>query len=382
MKSQTTSNEVITIKPFNLKNVFYDKDGYVLENKGDIGEHIICVRPTSKKLLPTITSKILNNKKIIINNYGHSGIGYCISFGSINRSISIFKNLIKEKNIKLDDEITIIGLGVIGLTTAITLTYLGFRKIVVIGEKTENICSIQSGALAELTLTFDNNKDKQIMLDMFEETFLTYRKIYNDKAHYLNKHIKEVDFYKDIVSDPGLNNLSKKGIIPPLKKVTLKISGNDNFSIEVFKLKSYLIDTENYMKDLTKRCLELNIKLVKKKIFDFNEINSNIIFNCAGFGGFILNNDTENADPVCGHGVYLTSPDTDDGNVCVVLRSIPGLENTEYNGLFYLMPRTRRLIGGSSIKNDKGDNDKLNKEHITKVVKRALYILNGIKPKF
>ena len=157
MKSQTTSNEVITIKPFNLKNVFYDKDGYVLENKGDIGQHVICVRPFSKKLLPTITSKILDNKKIIINNYGHSGNGYCISFGSVNKSISIFKNLIKEKNIKLDDEITIIGLGVIGLTTAITLRDLGFSNIVVIGEKTEYICSTQSGALAELSLTLVNS---------------------------------------------------------------------------------------------------------------------------------------------------------------------------------------------------------------------------------
>ena len=287
----------------------------------------------------------------------------------------------------LTDEVSIIGRGINGLLSAISLHNLGFTNIVVIGEKTDNICSTLAGAVLELPNKPDTAEEMRILFDLFKETFLTFEKIYKDKTHYLNKDVREVKLYTDY-SDSchdcwGLLPSTTESSLQA-EKTILKIEGNNKLNLQVYKTKSYLIDPKSFKISLTNKCLELNIRLEQKKVSNLSEINSRVIFNCAGLGAFVLNNDQENALPICGHGFTLnmeSSKDVDN-DVVLILGTIPGLEKTNFNGLFYLMPRTIRFVGGTHVVNYSGDNEKRNLEEVTKVVNRAKFLMTRIMPKF
>ncbi len=139
------------LQPVDLTAVKFDDKGKVIYGTGVTKGPVVSVRPTHKSGKPKIEKTTFNNKKIY-NNYGHSGIGWTLLFGTVNKSISLF--LSENPNFEKSNPINIIGLGCIGLTTAVTLHQHGFTNITLIGEKDPNTMpSYNAGGLIELSLT-------------------------------------------------------------------------------------------------------------------------------------------------------------------------------------------------------------------------------------
>ena len=164
----------------NFNEIYYDSEGYCQSGLGLIKENVVCLRPAHKSGLPQVYAEV-KAEKIISHNYGHAGEGYSVLFGTVDHSIRNFLNLIKNSNFlnfNKNSEISIIGLGCVGLMTAVKLINLGFKNIVVIGENLEETPSFWAGGLIDLVHDREGGNLK-IMNDYFEETFNQYKQILN-----------------------------------------------------------------------------------------------------------------------------------------------------------------------------------------------------------
>ena len=368
----------VYINPVKLKELNFDEYG-TIRPTGNIKNFIIGLRPYHKSGVPVTKSEKNKNKQVISHNYGHAGIGYTILFGSVNESLTLFKRFEVDKN----EEITIIGMGIIGLTTAIKLHEIGYTNILIIGENTNNIASNNSGGLIDFSLQTIFSRDQfERMNNLFLESFLEYRKICGDPNHYLHKDVIPIDYYTDLYQrTAGLDFLAEQGIIAKGENVLLKVKGNENISYKVHHFKTFNVIPETFMSSLKNKVKEYGIKTQFTKLGSLAEVKSKAIFNCTGLGARSLVNDI-NMYPVCGLAFELSEGNTKENNYIVRFNSIPGLENTEIDGSFYFMPRTSGFLGSTHIKNYEGNDDKYNKELMSNLAKRASFFFKGVKPKF
>jgi len=374
--------EICYINPVNLDNLNFDEYG-LLKPTGTIKNFIYGLRPAHKSGLPVISTEYTKNKQIINHNYGHSGVGYAILFGTVNESIRKFEKKLDQYYIDKDEEITIIGMGIVGLTTAIKLNELGYKNIMIIGEDSSDMPSYRAGGLIEFSLTTIYNRDQfAIMNSLFEESILEYIKINNDQNHYLKNAVMMVDYFTDLYQKmAGLDYLAKKGILPKGKDVILKVKGVDNEGFAMHHFKTFHVIADNFMKSLKSKVQQLKIKTIFRKIDSLEEIKSKSIFNCSGLGALYLNNDKD-MYPICGNGFELKDQKLDELPYIIRFQNVPGLENDPINGSLYFMPKVSGFIGGSYIKNYDGKDQAYNREIVSNLAKRASYLFKGIKPKF
>jgi hypothetical protein len=346
-----------------------------------IRKHVICVRPGHKSGLPRIYCE-QKDGKIISHNYGHSGVGYSILFATVDESIENFQNYMLKTTgaINYDQEITIIGLGCIGIVTALTLYYRGFTKIKVIGEHVLNTPSMLAGGLFEFSLsTIYKPEQIEYMNRLFKLTFLEYKKILEGQHKFITKGVKYVDYYTDFYQDrAGLSYLSSLGLIPPPKEVKVKFSDNSP-ELKLSHFKTLHINTSVFMMGLIHHLKKLKIPINIRTFNSFTEIRTTNIFNCTGLGSYHLNNDRD-CYPICGHGFLLK--DSNIGKHNFILRLSNVLDDTPIKGSLYFMPKVSGFIGGSYMPQYAGDDININKEVINKLITRSKYIFNGIRPKF
>jgi hypothetical protein len=365
-------------KTVDLTKLSYDNDGHVLP-KGSMKKHIICIRPAHKSGLPKIYTEI-KNKKIITHNYGHSGVGYSILFGSVEKSIENFEKFRIDNNKSHTDEITVIGIGCMGLTTALTLYLRGYKNIKLIGEKGVGP-SYDAGGLIEFSLsTIYNQENVNYINNLFKHSFLEYRKIAQGGHKYIKNGVKEVDYYTDFFQEgAGLSYLANIGLIPQVKHVRLKLG--DCESRELWHFKTYHVVTTVFMNELTYSLKKLGINIEHKIINSFDEIKSDMIFNCTGLGSRELNNDKD-CYPICGHGVILSDDSYKNHGYILRLSEVSEFNGHKIGGSLYFMPKDSGFIGGSYMKDYDGSNEKVNKEVITNMIERSKFIFNGMRPKF
>jgi hypothetical protein len=166
MEPNNTNENSFHKKTINFQNVHYDKEGNAMFGHGILKEPVICLRPSHKSGLPQIYAELKNNK-IISHNYGHSGIGWTILFGTVERAIENFQKLRIDNKISYEQEITVVGLGCVGLVTALTLYFRGFKNIKLVGEKFLNTPSFHAGGLIEFSLSTEVNKENFEELNNF-----------------------------------------------------------------------------------------------------------------------------------------------------------------------------------------------------------------------
>jgi len=376
--NQLIEKDSVTIKSLDLKNIKYDENGYLLEGQGIIKENIVCLRPGHKSGLPVVCAEFKNGK-YISHDYGHSGVGYSIMFGTIDQSIENMQKLKIDFNTNKQTEITIIGLGCIGLYTALKLHTLGYKNVKIVGEKFEDTPSQWAGGLFEFSLNSIYKKENiKYLNDIFTTTFSEYKKIYDNKHEILSKGVKFVDYYTDFYEEGiGLSYLANVGLIPKIKKVNLKIETNKNLTLNLFHYKTFHIVTRVFMDHLLEKVKERNIPVEFKKINNFNDIKSEVIFNCTGLGSRELNNDKE-VYPVCGHGFVFKDIKYADHDYILRLTAVPGLEGKLIGGSLYFMPKTSGFIGGTYLKDYDGKDDEYNKMQITNLMERSRFLYHGI----
>lgn len=373
---------VITKKGVNLTNINFKTNDNLSnqENNSQIKDKIICLRPSHKSGLPVVKSEY-KNKKFISHNYCHSGIGWSLMFGTIHQSINNLLNLKKDLEFDKNQEITVIGLGCIGLYTALKLHHMGFTKIKLIGEKYNETPSHYAGGLIELSLS-TNYEFEDYLNKIFYETFIEFKKIYENKHEILSKGVRYVDYFADqFKENMGLSYIANKGLIPKIKKVFFQSESNKNLKTAVFHTKTFHIITKDFMDNMLEKAKLFKIPIEFKKLKNFEEINSEIIFNCTGIGSKELNNDP-NCYPTVGHGIILNRKEYSEYDYIFRLENVQQLKN-EYdsiNGPLYFMPKTTGFIGGSYMPNYDGENKEINELEISKLIKRAQFFFNDLKP--
>lgn len=369
----------VTIKSLDIQNIKYDENGYLLASHGNIKENIVCIRPGHKTGLPKVYAEKTKSGKFISHDYGHSGVGYSIMFGTISQSIENMKKLNANFSTEKQKEITVIGLGCIGLFTALKLHSLGYTNVRLIGEKFENTPSQWAGGLLEFSLnTIYKKENIKYLNEIFVQTFNEYKLIYEKKHEILSKGVKFVDYYTDFYEEGvGLSHLANIGLIPKITKVNLSIETNKNLKMNLFHCKTIHIVTKTFMEHMLAKAKENKIPIEFKKVKNFDEVNSQIIFNCTGLGSKELNNDKE-VYPVCGHGFVLNDSNYAEHDYILRLSAVPGLEKKPIGGSLYFMPKTTGFIGGTYLKDYDGKDEEYNKMQITNLMERARFLYYGI----
>ena len=375
---QSKKNNIFSVKGVDLKNAKYNTKGHSIPGVGNIKEHIVCLRPGHKTGLPQVYAELKNNK-FISHDYGHSGVGYSIMFGTIDQSIQNMKNLKKDFETNKDLEITVVGLGCIGLYTALKLNDLGYKKIKLVGEKYDNTPSHNAGGLFEFSLnTIYKKENIKYLNDIFTASFIEYKKIVEKKHEILSEGVKFVDYFTDFYEEgSGLSYLSNNNYIPQMEKVKLNLSDNKNNLLDLFHFKTFHIIPSKFMDHMLDIIKIKNIPIEFKKIFSFEEISSVIIFNCTGLGSKALNKDI-GVYPVCGHGFVFEDKNYGDYDYILRLGEVPGLKDDPIGGSLYFMPKTSGFIGGTYLKDYDGKDDEYNKSQITNLIERAKFLYHGI----
>jgi hypothetical protein len=370
-----------------LSQVKYDKEGNVVVG-GIVKEISAGLRPGHKSGLPQIFAE-RKNEKLISHNYCHSGEGWSLLFSTVDESIKNLLELISDKEKDELYEITIIGLGVIGFTTALRLLELGYKKIKLVGEDFENIVSYAAGGLIDTVYEYKRENLKRIN-QLFKDNYMEYKKIANgEKYTFLAGSIKEVEYYSNyLLRDSGCGYLINKGILP-FQNVNLRLrQGNKIFNnMIVQNTKTFHVVPSLYLSKLYSYLKSNNCIFEKKNLSSFYEIDSKIIFNCTGLGSYSLNNDIE-VRPICGHFITLNDESFSKLNYIILINNLKEVTNIDLPGIFYFMPKSSGYIGGTFIQDYKGDDKKFNQEMINGIMERARLIFNGyipfskIKPKF
>jgi D-amino-acid oxidase len=362
-----------------LSKVNLDQNGNILPGDDSIirSTHV-CLRPGHKNQFPQIYAEEKLGK-IVSHNYSHGGEGWSILFSSVELSIENFLQKIKEKqeNISPGEEITIIGMGVIGMTTALQLIDRGFTNLKVIAEKSEDITSFNAGGLVDLALDYKNNELEK-MNGLFESNFLQYQKIIKgEKYLFLQSSFKNVEYYFDNFVNAGIGSLIKKGILP-CEKVNLQLMNKDKIvnSLQVYNSKTVQVKPSIYMSKIKEYLKSKGVSFELKKISSLDEINCRYIFNNTGLGSFHLNNDKK-VFPICGHVITLNHEKLSQLNYIMIFKNLTKLTGFKVDGAFYFMPKTSGFIGGTFIEDYDGSDHGYNQLMLKKVLERAMIIFHG-----
>lgn len=372
----------------NLKNVKFDENGHVVTQFGNINQQRTNLRPMTKNLVPKVYEEEFNGKHLF-HNYGHCGHGWSTLFGTVDKSIHQFE----KHKVKLDEKIVVIGIGIIGLYTAFSLSNLGFNNIEVIAEEKAHTTSEAAGAMINIIKSSNNytDDDRVVLNQYFLTTYMKYKYIHENRDKLSSEFAKLIHpilhISKITNNDLGLIDLVKKNYIKKVEDVTLIYGSKDEpkyIKDDLCGLNTYVVDNIKWMEKMTELIFKNGVKISLQKINNFKEISySNYIFNCSGLGSIELVGDKE-LYPSCGHVVNLRNQKFDIGqkiDIGLSLPSIPNLPTNISNGNIYLyFKENNTLLGGTYIPNYYGDDSLRNKEEITNIVHRARYFFNGIIP--
>ena len=362
-------------RPF--ENKILDKD--YIYNK------YVCVRPGCKYLFPKTYSQTNVHEKIIINNYGHSGIGWTSVWGTVNKALKIFD--VVNKSFSKDEKITILGAGIVGCATALSLIDKGHYNIEIISEKFEDTTSHLSGAFFGVFLgsfSFECHKEKQAFEEVITETYLKWEKIHESRLFGINKGISKIDIYMGAEQKNGpidsnnnelLGILIDKGLIKKSQLVNLCI--NSKVSHKMYKNQTYYFNTNILLEEMYSILNNKNVKFTRRKVESLDDkCLNNIVFNCTGLGNRELVKDKD-IDSIAGHVVYLKNQEIKDTNYLIISDYIIPYKSDDnpITGLFYYMPKHYNeitgLLGGTYIKGYEGGNNDIDKHSFELILKMA-----------
>lgn len=266
-----------------------------------IDQKLSCTRPMREGKFNISAEQ--KDGKVLVHCYGHGGSGCTTSWGSVYKAIDLFETQFSEHT---SQPIRVIGCGIIGLTATIELVRKGY-----------NVAGITAGELYELPswknagyfalVSVDTDPIEQENLDRLGLlTFTEYKKISEGKHPYITSECARfLPVYCSKDTEAGVEDLEKKGLIPPREYVTLDF-GNGVVRPDFVKFMTYFMDTTRVMLQLREEVDRLGIQIEEKELASFNEINESVIFNCSGLGAKQLNHD-DKVIAVRGHLVNMNS---------------------------------------------------------------------------
>ena len=356
------NTEATNFFPSFTSNTFDESGNLLLLPEDDIIDAVCCIRPSLKQMTPRVDT-IISGDKTIFNNYGHSGLGWSLYWGTVLDSFAQFENTFA--NLSLDTPIAILGSGIVGCATFLKLHESGFTNLKVYSKDWNNSASWGAGAILSLTprdLPYSQEEQDKVN-NYFLETFIYAKKIIEGKTVFENKS-KGVQWIKgyfgtdsDVTYDTyeGLDILISKDLLqkPVIQDVNFGDVTRKMKVTDVIWYNPYSVMNEFH--ELVKKYA----KCVETEVTDVNDIEENIVFNCMGLGGSVATNDGL-AKPTCGHILKLKDC-LFDGILMVEMN----LESERR--LFYYFPKTdgktfKGIIGGTFCEGYDGSEEERNKK--------------------
>lgn len=264
-----------------------------------IDQKIACTRPMREGKFNISAEK--KEGKVLVHCYGHGGSGCTTNWGSVFRAIELFEEQFPKET---KQPIRVVGVGIIGLTTAIELTRRGYHVTGITASELYDIPSWKNAGYFALVSVKTDPVEQQNLDKIGHCTFMEYKKIAEGKHPYISSECaKLLPVYCSIDTEAGVEDLEKKGVIPPREYVTLDF-GNGVVHHDFVKYMTYFMDTTRIMLQLREEVDRLGIEVEEKELFSFNELAEPVIFDCTGLGGKGLNKD-DKMIAVRGHLVNL-----------------------------------------------------------------------------
>jgi len=264
-----------------------------------LGEHVLCYRPM-RKGAPRMNLETLGSQ-LVAHNYGHGGSGWTLAPGTAKYVVDLVEESDQGKSIAKDDPVTVVGAGVIGLFTAYELIQRGYSNISVLAERFDKLTSHNAGGLLA-PVSMDNAPDMQALIDQIGiDAYRFFADVAQGNVAEFEGGAKIVPSYFTNREESGLEPYVGQ-VMQPAKDVVLDFGNGTTRSMVVYD-DGIFMDTAVMMQKLHDY-LDTKVTFVQQKVSDFADLNSVLVFDCAGLGSGVLNNDAEMVS-VQGHLVML-----------------------------------------------------------------------------
>jgi hypothetical protein len=380
--------------PLNFKEGIHFEDGILQKNKGIISDSYVCVRPSNKRNVPKVSVENLSDR-LLVNNYGHGGIGWSTLWGSVQKSIELLETKVTNEELSKGKRIVVIGAGCVGCATVLSLIEKGIKpeNIEIFTKQMGDTTSHRSGAILSTASILDGIDPalEEMFDDININTFTTWDLIEKgEKFTKLQDGIQKVKAYfgaekewGTIETVSGLDVFVENKLIPPPELVKVKFGNRLNLmrKYDCFYFNPYKLMKAFY--DYILQDYKIKINFAEIKCFDEIDKSFDVIFNCTGVSnGTSLKYDSDIV-PLAGHIITLKHQDIGKFNYVMYSHYIHeediGKYTYETASLFYLMLKTddksyTGLLGGSFVPNYYGGDNEIDQREYKGILKRTLEI--------
>jgi hypothetical protein len=313
-------------------------------------------------------------EQLVGHNYGHGGSGWTLGPGSAKYVVDLVTAQ-TTKAISMDEAITVIGGGVLGLCTAYELVNRGFTNVTVVAASFDNLTSHNAGGLLA-PVSMSNNPQLQPLIDQIGiDAYRFYDRIAKGQHEDFKKGAVILPTYFENRDESGLEPYVGK-VMQPAKDVMVDF-GNGTQRHMVSYDDGIFIDTAIMMRSL-REFLNDKVTFVTRKVDQLADVATPVVFNCSGLGAQNLSKDVEVA-PVQGHLIMLK--DQVPANLQYMLLVYFDKDKTrsgqEVKRSLYLFPKQLPdagindvgVVGGTFIENATPDTP--NEEEFTIMIENA-----------
>jgi hypothetical protein len=383
--------------PIDFQQGIHYETGQLQKNTGIINDCYVCIRPSNKRSVPKVSVEKLSDYQLLVNDYGHGGIGWSTLWGSVLKSIELLE-ISHPDLLTSGRKVAVVGAGCIGCATVLTLINKGVKpeNIQIYTTKMEDTTSHRSGAIlstasilekidTELEMMFDDiNINTFKMWDLIEK---------GEKYSKLKEGVQRIKAYfgaekewGTIETVSGLDIFVEHKLIPPPELVKVKFGNRLNL---MRKYDSFYFNPYKLMRAFYDYILnDYKIKVNIGEVTDFTKLEAVIIFNCTGISN--MNNDSDIV-PLAGHIITLKHQDITKFDYIIYTHYIHeedvGKYTFENAPLFYYMLKTddcsyTGLLGGSFVPNYYGGDDEIDQREYKGILRRTLEIFGQDHKKY
>jgi len=292
-------------------------------NKEKIIGYSTGLRPYRKSGIRLETERI--GDTLLIHDYGHGGTGISLSWGCAKEAVNMM-----EKSGKTDKSVSILGAGVIGLTTAHILKDLGYEVTVYAREFTPLTTSDKAAGIFSAHFSL-GTMDESWFTHIYD---ISYKNFYH-LATSLNPEFRGIFLLPGYLQDDQY----KITDVIPESHCIVECNGVKKVCQKRLDI---IFDLTIYMNDLFDKAKQKGIIFEQRNFQSIDDVlilKDKVIFNCTGLGSRELFNDAD-LIPVKGHQVILQSQSD--------IQFVAVKKYPDKNSFFALIPwKTQLMIGGS-----------------------------------
>jgi hypothetical protein len=304
-----------------------------------LGEEILCYRPM-RRGAPNMSVETVGSQ-IIAHNYGHGGSGWTLAPGAAKYVVDLVEDAEGGAIVSKGEPVTVVGAGVIGLFTAYELVQRGYSNVTVKAEQFEKLTSHNAaGLLAPVSM--DNAPEFQAVIDQIGiDAYRFFASVAQGQQPDFAAGAKIVPSYFETREESGLEPYVG-AVMEPAKDVVVDFGNGTTRDMVVYD-DGIFIDTAVMMEELRAH-LDSRVTFVEEKVISFADLPAQLVFDCAGLGSGVLNDDAEMVS-VQGHLVMLKDQVPADMEYMILVYFDDGVTEADQKvkRSFYVMPK--RLPG-------------------------------------